>query len=167
MKQSIQRLAAAASLALLAACAAPPETLLQPGRSTEADVRASQGTPTRVWPQADGGRTLQYATQPFGKTCWQFRIGADGRLLALHDALSSAAREQVVPGLTPEAVSRLLCAERRRETYALSGEEVWDWTVPSDSASDGLRFNVHFLGGRVVRTSYSLVLREKPPRVRF
>lgn len=150
-----------AAMALAGCLTLVPERALRPGLSTEADVVASQGRPTRAWPEADGGRTLEYATQPFGSSCYMFRIGPDGRLLGFHDALRQPTRDRVVPGMTPEAVRRLLGRERRRETFALSGEEVWDWHLGPEGAGDPLRFNVHFKDGVVVRTSISMVFRSR------
>jgi hypothetical protein len=149
----------------LTGCAsALPARTLSPGVSLRADVIASQGTPTRVWPEADGGSTLEYATQPFGTTCFMFRLDARGVVLEFHDALQPGARWRVQAGMTSEQVSRMLGRERRRESYAFSGEEVWDWNVTPESAGDGLRFNVHFVAGQVARTSQSMVLGGKGER---
>ena len=153
------------ALAALGGCAhGLPERALKAGVSRRADVVASQGEPTRTWPEADGGSTLEYATQPFGDSCYLFRLDASGGLVEFHNALQPAWRFQVSPGMGPEQVSRLLGRERRREFFALSGEEVWDWNVPPDTGGDLLRFNVHFKDGQVLRTSQSLVLRSKGER---
>lgn len=55
------RLAALAlCTALLAGCATPDrDARLRPGASLEADVVALYGQPRRVWPDGDGGRTLE------------------------------------------------------------------------------------------------------------
>lgn len=150
--------AVALSLLLLAGCATPDrDARLQPGTSREADVMALYGTPGRVWAEADGGRTLEYSTQPMGRSAWMVRLGADGRLQSVTDALSPANRARVVPGMTPEQVSRLLGRERSRVFFRNSGEDVWDWTIEPDQTGYGLRFNVHFKDGVVVRTTQSMV----------
>lgn len=144
--------------AWLAGCATPDrDARLQPGSSREADVVAIYGPPVRVWPQADGGRTLEYSSQPMGRHAYMVRLAADGRLLGVEDGLSPAGRARVEPGMTPEQVSRLLGRERTRVFFSNSGEDVWDWTVEPDQAGYGLRFNVHFKGGVVVRTTQSMV----------
>lgn len=140
---------------LLTACATPAR--LQPGVSRSEDVIAAYGQPRRVWPEADGGRTLEYSSQPMGRHCYMVRLDGNGRLLAIEDGLSAANRARVEPGMTPEQVSRLLGTERSRVFFRLSGEDVWDWTVEPDQIGYGLRFNVHFKDGRVVRTSQSMV----------
>ncbi|MFT7724486.1 MAG: outer membrane protein assembly factor BamE [Roseateles sp.] len=154
----MRRRAALACLALLAGCATPGrDARLRPGASTEADVVALYGAPKRVWPEADGGRTLEYSSQPLGQHCWMVRLAADGRLRGVEDTLAPAGRARVVPGMTPEQVSRLLGAERSRVFYRLSGEEVWDWTIAPDGSDYGMRFNVHFKDGAVLRASQSMV----------
>jgi len=141
--------------ALLAGCATAPP--LRPGTSRSEDVIAAYGQPKRVWPEADGGRTLEYSSQPMGRQCYMVRLAADGRLVSIEDALSAANRARIEPGMTPEQVSRMLGAERSRVFFRLSGEDVWDWTVEPDQSGYGLRFNVHFKDGVVVRTTHSMV----------
>ena len=144
----------------LSACTAIvlPRQSLAVGVSTEAEVLARFGRPVRVWPNAGGGQTLEYSTQPFGQSCWMATLGSDGRLLRLEDTLVEASRFRVAAGMTPEQVSRLLGRERSRVFYRFSVEDVWDWNVPPDSLGNPpLRFNVHFRDGVVLRTSQSVV----------
>ncbi|MDR7272326.1 hypothetical protein J2X20_005000 [Pelomonas saccharophila] len=153
------RLAALAlCTALLAGCATPDrDARLQPGVSREAEVVALYGQPGRVWPEADGGRTLEYSSQPMGRHCYMVRLAADGRLVGVQDGLSPAGRALIQPGMAPEQVSRLLGRERTRVFFRLSGEDVWDWTIEPDQTGYGMRFNVHFKDGVVARTTQSMV----------
>lgn len=144
------------SLGLVGCVSLGQDSLLVPGQSRAEDVAARYGQPTRVWPEADGGRTLEYASQPFGERCYMVRIAADGKLVSIEDALQPANRLRVEPGMTTEQVSRLLGRERSRMFFRLSGEEVWDWNVPPDQSGYLLRFNVHFKQGLVARTTYSM-----------
>jgi outer membrane protein assembly factor BamE (lipoprotein component of BamABCDE complex) len=144
--------------ALLAGCATPDrDARLQPGVSSEAQVIALYGQPNRTWPEADGGRTLEYSTQPMGRHTYMVRLAADGRLLNVEDGLSPASRARIEPGMTPEQVSRILGRERSRVFFRNSGEDVWDWTIEPDQSGYGMRFNVHFKDGVVVRTTQSMV----------
>ncbi|MFN3304861.1 MAG: hypothetical protein ACK44A_14235 [Roseateles sp.] len=153
--------AASAALALamlLSGCATPDrDARLQPGVSRAEDVVALYGEPRRIWPEDDGGRTLQYPSQPMGTRCYLVRLDAGGRLRGVEDGLSAASRARIEPGMTVEQVLRRLCQERSRVQFRHSGEDVWDWTVQPDQTGYGLRFNVHFKDGIVVRTSHSMV----------
>lgn len=153
------RLAALAlCTALLAGCAMlDRDARLQPGVSREAEVLAIYGQPRRIWPETDGGHTLEYSSQPFGQHCYMVRIAATGQLVSVEDGLSPAGRARIEPGMTPEQVSRRLGTERTRVFFHLSGEDVWDWTIEPEQPGYGMRFNVHFKDGRVVRTTQSMV----------
>lgn len=155
-------LLAAVLTAGLGGCATPiKDERLQPGVSTGTELLQYYGQPSRVWPEADGGRTLEYATQPFGQTCYMVRLDAQDRFVSAIDALAPAQREQVQPGMTPEQVTRMLGRERSRVFFRNSGEDVWDWNVPPEMNGYLLRFNVHFKDGVVLRTSYSVVYPDK------
>jgi hypothetical protein len=162
----MRRLCALLLLSLaLTGCAGlgAPGRRLVVGVSTQAEVLASFGPPKRSWPNADGGQTLEYSSQPFGQNCWMATLAADGRLLRLEDTLLPASRFSIVPGMTPEQVSHLLGRERSRVVYRFSGEDVWDWNVAPDSIGGDylLRFNVHFKDGVVVRISQSTVFPDR------
>jgi hypothetical protein len=146
------------SALLLAGCATlDRDARLQPGVSRSEHVIALYGPPTRVWPEADGGRTLEYSTQPMGRHCYMVRLAADDRLVGIEDGLSAASRARIEPGMTPEQVSRILGTERSRVFFRQSGEDVWDWNVEPDQTGYGMRFNVYFKDGRVVRAGHSMV----------
>ncbi|RZJ10751.1 MAG: hypothetical protein EOP39_07955 [Rubrivivax sp.] len=158
----MRRLATLATLAfcsaLLAGCASPAsDARLKPGQSRSEDVVALYGQPKRIWPEVDGGQTLEYSSQPMGKHSYMVRLAADGRLVGIEDGLSPAVRARIEPGMRPEQVSRILGTERSRVFFSLSGEDVWDWTIEPDQTGYGMRFNVHFKDGRVVRTTQSMV----------
>lgn len=135
---------------VLAACVSLPPL------ASEAEVRARHGEPTRVWQNPDGSRTLEYATQPFGETCWMYTVAADGKLIAQFDALAPENLARVEPGMSLDAVIRLLGEPRSVQRFPRLNEEVWDWNIPRESLDlIATRFNVHFVDGRVVRTSRS------------
>jgi hypothetical protein len=149
---------------LLAGCADMGRgTGLVPGASSSAEVMAIYGRPVRVWPEADGGRTLEYSSQPFGRHCYMVKLGADDKLVSVTDTLSYHIRFGIEPGMSQAQVSRLLGTERSRVFYRFSGEDVWDWNVEPDQGGYLLRFNVHFKNGQVVRLSQSAVYPGKFP----
>ena len=153
------------SFAVLGCAFTPKVARLPPGQATEADVIAAAGPPFRRWAEPGGGETLEYPTQPFGISCLMVRLDAAGRLVSVHDALTSQGLAQVQPGMSKEAVSRMLGRHRSVEFFSLSGEEVWDWNV-DNSTGPGVAtlFNVHFRDGVVARTSQTYVF---PPDADF
>jgi len=130
---------------------------VKPGLSTGAEVQGRYGPPSRIWPEPEGGQTLEYASQPFGTHCPMITLDKDGRVTRIVDGLGPAERARILPGMRPEQVSRILGRERSRVFFTLSEEEVWDWNIQPEQTSYPLRFNVHFKQGLVVRTSQSMV----------
>ena len=62
---------------LLAGCALMPERV--PLGATRSEIESRLGSPTGVYPLADGTR-LQYSRQPAGQEVYNLDLGADGRL---------------------------------------------------------------------------------------
>ena len=104
---------------------------LEPPRpyTTEAEALSARGEPTRRWSNDDGTSTLEYPTQP----------------------------ARVERGMDKEQVSRLLGTHRSEQRFRNSGEEVWDWNIRNDGPGIATLFNVHFIDGKVVRTSQTYV----------
>lgn len=125
--------------------------------TTEAETLAAKGEPTRRWQNEDGTTTLEYATQPYGRSCLMVQIDQGGIVLRQWDALDDENLVRVQKGMTREEVDRLLGEHRSEQTFRLSGEEVWDWNVRNYGPGIATLFNVHFIDGKVVRTSQTYV----------
>lgn len=138
----------------LGGCAAfePPRPF-----TTEAEALAARGEPTRRWQNDDGTTTLEYATQPYGDTCLMVQVDQGGIVLRQWDALDNDNLARVSKGMSAEEVSRLLGEHRSVQTFKLSGEEVWDWNIRNYGPGIATLFNVHFIDGKVVRTSQTYV----------
>ncbi|THF61978.1 outer membrane protein assembly factor BamE [Pseudothauera rhizosphaerae] len=137
----------------LAGCAAfaPPRPY-----TSETEAIAARGEPTARWPNPDGSTVLEFSTQPNGTSCLMVEVDPTGVVLRQWDALASDNLAQVKKGMTQDEIRRLLGQYRSVQRFALSGEEVWDWNIPKsyiDLVAE--RFNVHFVDGKVVRTSRS------------
>ena len=141
-------------LSLLAGCAtvAPMRPL-----ASEAEARAVHGEPAARWQNDDGTSTLEYSTQPNGDIALMITVDASGAVVRQENALSLENLARVERGMTREQVARLLGAHRSVQTFALSGEEVWDWNIRNDGPGIATLFNVHFIDGKVVRTSRTYV----------
>lgn len=120
-------LAALFTLTMLTACDPTAFSQLHEGISTEADVTERLGQPQRVWPEADGARTLEYNRQPQGVHNYMITIGPDGKLRALRQVLTPETFALVRPGMLPDDVRRLLGAPATQITYRLKNETVWTW----------------------------------------
>jgi hypothetical protein len=139
----------------LAGCALYPT--IEPGATTEAQILATYGQPTRRWAEPGGSATLEYATQPMGVSCFMVSVDGAGRVINVRDALSDTNLARVQPGMTEAEVDRVLGRHRDEEFFPLSGETVWDWNIPNMGPGIYTRFNVHFKGGRVVRASRDFI----------
>nr|WP_243632468.1 hypothetical protein [Parazoarcus communis] len=139
---------------LLSGCAAfaPPKPY-----TTEAEALSARGEPTRRWDNGDGTTTLEFSTQPNGDSCLMVEVDASGIVLRQWDALSDQNLARVRPGMTPDEISRLLGEHRSEQSFRLSGETVWDWNIPNYGPGIATLFNVHFIDGKVVRTSQTYI----------
>lgn len=131
--------------------------------TTEAETLAAKGEPTRRWQDDDGTRTLEYATQPNGRSCLMVQVDQGGIVLRQWDALAEENLARVQRGMTREEVDRLLGQHRSEQVFKQSGEEVWDWNVRNDGPGVGTLFNVHFIDGKVLRTSQTYLYPREAP----
>ena len=118
-----------AALALLAAAGCDPQRLseLQPGVSTEADVRDRFGAPEMIWEEPGGARTFEYNRQPAGQVNYMITLGADGRLVGVRQVLTAENFAHITPGMDMAQVRRSLGKPAKVTTYRLSGETHHDW----------------------------------------
>lgn len=128
---------------LLAACDPQAIAELEEGVSTEADVVQRFGQPERVWPEADGSKTLEYNRQPSGVRNYMITIGADGKMSALRQVLTPENFARVRPGMQVQEVRRLLGQPARQVPYRLQNTVVWTWKF-LDPPSETKAFNVVF-----------------------
>lgn len=120
---------AAAAFCLLATTGCDPQRIseLQPGVSTEADVRDRFGAPENVWDEPGGARTFEYNRQPAGQVNYMITIGPDGRMTALQQVLTPENFARVVPGTGMDAVRRMLGKPAKVTPYELKNETHADW----------------------------------------
>ena len=125
------------------------------GRSTEDDIRRQAGKPEIVWEESDGGRRLEYPRGPEGGTTWMVTIGPDKTVRSIEQVLTAENFARVRPGMSQDAVRRMLGKPTRIEKFALKQEEVWGYRW-HETPTDRAFFNVHFNPqGTVTTTSRS------------
>lgn len=163
MKGWIHSVVAASFVALLAGCDQQGNFVEQAGLeklakgiSSESDVRIAMGQPETVWEEENGARTLEYPKGPMGHRTWMFAIGQDGKLQDYRQVLNEQNFANIKPGMSQDAVRRLLGKPRTSVRFQLKNEEVWDWRYLKSHAESRF-FNVHFdIDSRqVIRTSSS------------
>lgn len=120
--------AGAAVVAVLSAGCDPQRiSELQPGVSTEADVRARFGQPEAIWEGPGGGHVLEYNRNPAGQVNYMIAIGPDGKLVAVNQVLTPENFARVQPGMPMEQVRRMLGKPAKQLPLPLKRESAWDW----------------------------------------
>jgi hypothetical protein len=146
--------AAAAVVALLAACDAQRIEKLEEGVATEADVRRQFGAPHAVEARPDGSKMLEYTRQPEGSTNYRIVIGADGKMSSLRQLLTPANVARVQPGMNKLEVMELLGQVASSKAWELKGEEDWSWRYRD--GSEPRHFTVTFnRDGQVLRAGHT------------
>ena len=149
-------LALAGALVVLAGCDGQRIHALEEGVSTEAQVRQQFGEPERIWPEADGARTLEYNRQPAGLRNYMISIGPDGRMTALRQVLTPENFKRVRPGASQDEVRRLLGRPMRVIRYDWREESEWDWRFLQPPATN-MMFSVTFDDqGHVLRSASTI-----------
>lgn len=133
---------------------------LTPGVSTLEQVRAQMGQPETERVFEDGSRRLEYPRGPAGLKTWMVDVGANGRLVAVTQALTAQNFAQIRLGMNEDAVRQRLGKPGQVAYYRLKKETVWSWKWEEGGVTPEAYFNVHFgPDGRVSTTSRSDVLR--------
>lgn len=138
------------ALLTLLGCDRTPE--LRPGISTRAEVIEKMGRPAMEW-QEGGDLVWEYPFTPEGTRNYMLTIGPDGILKAMENVLTPENMARVQPGMTREAVRRLLGKPASVQFFALKQEEAWDWKEAAAQPGTDMRFDVYFSNtGQVTRT---------------
>ncbi len=150
MKQLILSIFAVFGILVLSACDQQGRLVEEPGLeklakgiSTESDVRMVMGQPGTVWEEEDGSRSLEYPKGPEGHRTWFFDIGKDGKLKDYRQALAEEYFKKIKPGMSMDAVRRILGKPRDAVQYKRKNEEVWEWLYLEGTTTPRL-FYVHF-----------------------
>jgi outer membrane protein assembly factor BamE (lipoprotein component of BamABCDE complex) len=136
-----------------AACASYDGRTLQPGVSTEADVRGLMGAPAVEYRSNDGSRVLAYPKGPLGTQTYMAQVGPDGVLRSVRQALNDDTFNQITPGMTREEVQNLIGPPGETMAFALSGQVAWDYRY-TDSWGYTAIFSVAFDGNGVVVSKF-------------
>jgi hypothetical protein len=118
------------SLALalgLAACASYDGHTLRTGASTESEVRSVMGAPAVELPDADGSKVLAYPHGPLGTTTYIARLGKDGTLEGVRQALTDGTFNRIRPGLTRDDVLRMIGPPGETMFFTRLNQDSWGY----------------------------------------
>lgn len=110
--------------AMLAGCASPVAGL-SPGLP-QAEVLARMGPATASYDMAGGGRRLEFANGPHGRTTWMVDVGADGRLQRFEQVLDERHFARVEDGMSRDDLLRLL-GRPAQVSGKWRGGQIWSW----------------------------------------
>lgn len=148
---------------LLSGCAAYSGRGLQPGVATLETVIQTMGEPAMRWQDADGALQLAYPRGPASPQSFMVHLDKDGRLVTIRNVLVPEVTGQIVPGMSKEAVLRLIGPPIAARTiyFPARDELVWDWRY-EERPGDLSHFSVLFDATRGTVRSTLVV-----PDVRF
>jgi hypothetical protein len=126
---------------------------LKPGVSTATEVRSTLGNPTFEWKAPDGSYTWEFARGPEGMVTYMIDLGPDNVLRAIRQVLTEEYFAQIQPGMTRDAVRKLIGRPGQTMPFSNLQEDVSSWRFEQSHGNPWF-FNVHFVpDGTVKRTS--------------
>ncbi len=139
---------------LLAGCAAYDGRGLQPGVSTESDVRRLMGTPAVEFANADGSRRLAYPRGPLGAQTYMADVGADGKVGAVRSVLTDDTFQQIQPGMTRDEILRMIGPPGETMAFPRLKQVAWDYRF-ADTWGYQAIFSVSFNENGVVVSKFT------------
>jgi outer membrane protein assembly factor BamE (lipoprotein component of BamABCDE complex) len=137
-------LVASLASALLPACDVVNLPKIQPGITTQLEVRSLMGNPGFVHQNADGTTTWEYSRQPAGVDCYMIGFDTQDIVSRFEQVLSPENYGKIQPGMTQNEVRRLLGQPGSKGTFANLQEEIWEWRIRGEMPTDETYFMVHF-----------------------
>jgi hypothetical protein len=136
--------------AFFSGCAGlPGGTPPLPGEPRDA-VLAKLGTPTAIYPLADG-EALEYARGPFGQQTTMARFGRDGRLRSVEQVLTGEKFATIkLNSATRDEVLRTVGRPAETSRVHLNNYEVWSYRYKEAGVWNSM-MHVHFDDAGIVR----------------
>lgn len=130
MNECAARIAVFAAAAMLAGCAVFAVARLEPGKSSESDVRQALGEPVKVYSDPDGARQLVYPRGPEGRQTYMAFLAPDGRLVRLDQVLTEEHFRKIAVGTTDQAqLERLIGPPWRKIPFPNLRQVAWDYVL--------------------------------------
>jgi outer membrane protein assembly factor BamE (lipoprotein component of BamABCDE complex) len=134
---------------LVTACASYGGSSLRPGSSTEAEVRATMGTPAAEFGNSDGTKKLFYPKGPMGTDTFLVRVGSDGVMRNIGNVLTDDTFESVKAGMTEQDILRMIGPPGQTTPFPVSNRHAWDYRY-LDTWGNHAIFSVTFDANGVV-----------------
>jgi hypothetical protein len=128
-------LTASASALVLAGCASYDGRGLMPGKSAEAEVVATMGTPAETLKRPNGDKVLFFPRLPLGRETYAAMIGPDGTLRGIDQVLTRDNVNRIaVNSTTRDQLRSLIGPPYRVVRAAFKPYDVWEypWHVMED-----------------------------------
>jgi hypothetical protein len=126
--KTLIRIALCALAVAAGGCSTVSLLQLQPGKSTEADVRHALGEPAKTFTLPDGTRQFAYPTGPGGMQTYMAYVSTSGSLVRFEDVLVESQFRRIVPGTTTaDEVERLIGPPWRKIDFPNKGQVAWDY----------------------------------------
>jgi hypothetical protein len=145
----------------LSACAAYDGHTLRAGASSESEVRSVMGAPAVELADADGTKVLVYPHGPLGTTTYIARVGKDGTLEGVRQALTDGTFNQIQPGLTREEILRLIGPPGETMFFARLNQDSWGYRY-KDTWGYLAVFSVNFDSNGVVVSKFTRRIERGP-----
>jgi hypothetical protein len=120
----------AAAAAVIAGCSPLAFIRLEPGKSSEADVRRALGEPARAFTHDDGSRQLAFPQGPEGMQTFMAFVSPDGSLVRLEQVLTESQFRRIVRGSTTGGeLERLIGPPWRTLDFPNKRQVAWDYVL--------------------------------------
>lgn len=116
--------------ACLVGCASRDPDSFAKGSSVDAVVR-TMGRATAEYASPDGGKALEYATGPYGKSTLLFRFDSAGQLLDARQALTELQFNRIRPGMSDSEVLWQLGRPSTKWQLSFQQQVVWSYRYES------------------------------------
>ena len=110
-----------------AACASYDGRGLQPGVTSESEVRRTMGPPALELDNPDGSRTLAYPKGPLGTRTYMVKLGPDGMVGGVEQVLNEDHFYRIVPGITRDDVLRTIGPPSQVDEFPRLQQTAWEY----------------------------------------
>lgn len=117
---------------------------IEPGVTTQAEVRSRMGEPGFIHWNDDGTATWEYSRQPAGVHCYMISFDHQKIVTRLDQVLNEANFAALRQGMSKDDVRRLFGQPASKQLFDNLREEIWEWHIEGLMPHEETYFMVHF-----------------------